>query len=87
MDLQKFSKTGVPLLMNTNPNDPQLSDEGCKIADNILGNDKFAPGYKRVHWEGCPHGFAVRGDLNNPVHKAGKEGAFKESVNWFLAKL
>lgn len=58
-DFEKFSKTGVPLLMNTNPNDPQLSDEGCKIADNILGNDKFAPGYKRVHWEGCPHGFAV----------------------------
>jgi len=86
-DFEKFAKTGVPLLMNTNPDDPQLSAEGRKIADDILGNGKFAPGYKRVHWENCNHGFSVRGDLSNPEFKAGKEGAFKESVAWFLAKL
>ena len=32
-------------------------------ADEILADGKFAPGYERVHWEGCKHGFAVKGDL------------------------
>jgi hypothetical protein len=73
--------------MNTNPNDPQLSDEGRAQADSILGGGKFAPGYKRAHYEGCKHGFMVRGDLNDPVAKAGKEGAFKGSVEWFMAHL
>jgi hypothetical protein len=29
----------------------------------------------------------VRGDLSNPQVKAGKEGAFKESVEWFMEHL
>ena len=32
-------------------------------ADELLGDGKFAPGYKRPYWEGCTHGFAVRGDM------------------------
>jgi hypothetical protein len=87
MYAQKFAKTSVPLLMNTNPEDPQLSDEGRELADKVLGDGKFAPGYKRVHWEHCRHGFAVRGDLSNPQYKAGKEGSFKDSVDWFLTHL
>lgn len=46
--------------------------------------DKFAPGYKREYFAGCTHGFAVRGDLSIPAVKAGKEGAFKSSVEWFM---
>ena len=33
------------------------------MADRILGDGKFEPGYKRTFWKGCEHGFAVRGDL------------------------
>lgn len=39
-------------------------------ADEILGGGKFAPGYERTYWEGCTHGFAVRGDM----------------VSWFLVR-
>jgi anti-sigma factor RsiW len=73
--------------MNTNPNDPQLSDEGRQMADDIFGDGKFAPGYKRVHWEEAKHGFAVRGDLSNPHYKAAKEGSFKDTAEWFMAHL
>jgi len=52
-----------------------------------LGDGKFKPGYKREYFNGCTHGFAVRGDMNNPEVKAGKEGAFKASVEWFLKHL
>lgn len=31
--------------------------------DKILGSGAFAPGYERTYWEGCAHGFSVRGDL------------------------
>jgi hypothetical protein len=53
-------------------------------ADEILGGGKFTPGYKREYFEGCTHGFAVRGDMTNPQVKAGKEGAFKSTVEWFM---
>jgi len=33
------------------------------------------------------HGFAVRGDMTNPVEKKAKEGAFDSAVKWFSAKL
>lgn len=33
------------------------------VADEVLGGRKFAPGYERTYWDGCAHGFAVRGDL------------------------
>jgi hypothetical protein len=35
----------------------------CRIADELLGNGQYAPGYERAHFPGCNHGFAVRGDL------------------------
>ena len=65
--------------------DQQFSLEACAKADEILGGDKFAPGYKRKHFEGCSHGFAVCGDMSDPKVKAGKEGpegAFKAAVEW-----
>ncbi|KAF9010429.1 hypothetical protein BDZ89DRAFT_1143503 [Hymenopellis radicata] len=48
---------------------------------------KFEPGYKREYFDGCTHGFAVRGDLSDPKVKAGKEGAFVAAVEWFLKYL
>jgi len=56
-------------------------------ADEILGNGKFVPGYKREYFSGCTHGFAVRGDMSNALIKAGKEGSFKATVEFFLAHL
>ncbi|KAF7983753.1 hypothetical protein HWV62_19733 [Athelia sp. TMB] len=83
-DLQKyFDVAKAPLLINSCTVDRVFPEEAQIKADEILGGGKFAPGYKRAHWEGCTHGFAVRGDMSDPKVKAGKEGAFKESVEWF----
>jgi hypothetical protein len=61
-NLQQKSKT--PILINSCDNDKQLPKEACEIADRILGEGKYEPGYKRVNWPGCTHGFAVRGPFS-----------------------
>lgn len=43
--------------------DRQFPPEKQKVVDELLGNGKYAPGYERTYWEGCVHGFAVRGDM------------------------
>ncbi|KIK58632.1 hypothetical protein GYMLUDRAFT_74886 [Collybiopsis luxurians FD-317 M1] len=78
-----FTSSRAPLLINSCEFDSTFPLEACTKADEIFGDGKFAPGYKRAHWEGCTHGFAVRGDMSDPKVKAGKEGAFKETIKWF----
>ena len=85
---QKYASTvKAPLLINSCEVDSRFPKEAQKIADEILGGGKFAPGYKREYFEGCTHGFAVRGDLSDPKVKAGKEGSFKAAAEWFLKYL
>ncbi|KAF8878880.1 hypothetical protein BD779DRAFT_1175754 [Infundibulicybe gibba] len=86
-DFEKYAASSTaPLLMNSCTNDKQFPHEAQAQADAVLGDGKFTPGYKREYWDGCTHGFAVRGDVNDPKAKAGKEGAFKAAVEW-LSKL
>jgi len=83
-DLERYkAESKAPLLINSCEVDPAFPQEMQALADEILGGGKFAPGYERTYWEGCNHGFAVKGDLSNPKVKAGKEGAFKASVEFF----
>ncbi|KAK7021929.1 hypothetical protein VNI00_017158 [Paramarasmius palmivorus] len=83
-DLEKYFQTSkAPLLINSCTNDSQFPHEAQAMADELLGSGKFVPGYKREYFEGCTHGFAVRGDLNDIKAKAGKEGAFRAAVGWF----
>ncbi|KAH9932723.1 alpha/beta-hydrolase [Epithele typhae] len=85
-DLENYAKTSrAPLLINSCEVDPMFPVEAQKKADEILGGGKFAPGYERTYWEGCHHGYAVRGDMSNPKVKAGKEGTFEATVK-FLKK-
>ncbi|KAH7926966.1 alpha/beta-hydrolase [Leucogyrophana mollusca] len=85
-DLEKYAEMSkAPLLINSCTVDPPFPPEARAKADEILGGGKFAPGYQREYWEGCTHGFAVRGDMSDPKVKAGKEGAFLKSVE-FLKK-
>jgi dienelactone hydrolase len=87
-DLEKLRDVATaPILINSCPIDTQFTLEFQAKADEILGDGKYAPGYKREYWEGCTHGFTIRGDLNDPLFKAGKEGAFKAAVEWFGAHL
>ncbi len=83
---QKYASTAkAPLLINSCTVDSQFPPESQTQADKILAD--FAPGYKREYFEGCTHGFAVRGDLSDPKVKAGKEGAFKSVVEWMIKYL
>jgi len=82
-DLEKYvSSSKAPLLINSCTVDQQFPPEAQAKADELFKG--FAPGYKREYFEGCTHGFAVRGDLSDPKVKAGKEGAFKATVEWFI---
>ncbi|KAJ7665978.1 Alpha/Beta hydrolase protein, partial [Mycena polygramma] len=86
LDLEKYAASSkAPLLINTCPVDVQFPIESQAKADEILAG--FAPGYRRDFFQGCTHGFAVRGDLTDPKVKAGKEGAFKATVEWFMKHL
>ncbi|PCH44440.1 alpha/beta-hydrolase [Wolfiporia cocos MD-104 SS10] len=85
-DLQRYlAEAKAPLLINCAETDNMFPKEAQEKADEILGGGKYTPGYERTYWEGCTHGFAVRGDISDPRVKAGKEGVFKASVE-FLNK-
>jgi len=87
-DLETYKETAIaPLLINSCQIDQQFPLESQAKADELLGEGRFAHGYKQLFWDGCTHGFAVRGDMNDPKVKAGKEGAFKASVEWFMKYL
>jgi len=83
-DFEKYKELSkAPLLINSCEVDSTFPKESQAIADTVLGDGKFAPGYEQVYWEGCRHGFAIRGDMNDPKVKAGKEGAFEGSVKFY----
>lgn len=58
-----IQKSKAPILINSCDIDQQFPKEACDMADKLLGDQKYKPGYRRVHWPGCVHGFAVKGDL------------------------
>ena len=50
-------------MINSCEVDQMFPKEAQAIADEILEGGKYAPGYERTYWDGCHHGFAVRGDM------------------------
>ncbi|TFY64644.1 hypothetical protein EVJ58_g2495 [Rhodofomes roseus] len=85
-DMERYLvESKAPLLINSCEVDAMFPKEAQEKVDAILGGGRFKPGYERTYWQGCMHGFAVRGDMSNPSVRAGKEGAFKASVE-FLRK-
>ncbi|KAH9840041.1 alpha/beta-hydrolase [Rhodofomes roseus] len=85
-DLEKYrDESKVPILINSCETDSQFPPDFQAKADEIFKG--FAPGYERLYWEGCTHGFAVRGDISDPKIKAGKEGAFEATVKFFKKHL
>lgn len=81
-DLKKVTPE-IPMLFVTCTTDSQYPPEAQKTGDEILGNGSMeGAGYKRVFYEGCTHGFAVRGDKSDPKVKFGKEDAFKQAIEW-----
>ncbi|KAH9998000.1 dienelactone hydrolase endo-1,3,1,4-beta-D-glucanase [Russula vinacea] len=80
-----IEKSKVPILINSCEEDNTFPKSFAEAADKKF--EGFAPGYRRTYYEGASHGFAVRGDVSKPTVKAAKEGAFKESVQWFIKYL
>ncbi|KAJ7113819.1 hypothetical protein C8R44DRAFT_841988 [Mycena epipterygia] len=81
-NLEKYAAVSkASLLLNTCMVDAQFPHEAQAKADEIFAG--FEPGYRREYFEGCTHGFAIRGDLSDPKVKAGKEGVFKATVERF----
>ncbi|KAI6103118.1 alpha/beta-hydrolase [Pisolithus croceorrhizus] len=72
----------APLLLEMGDQDREVDVKKQGEIDDILGDGKYAPGYKRECWPGCGHGFAVRADILDPQQFEGKEGSFKSSVAW-----
>jgi len=53
------------------------------MTDAVLGDGKFAPGYKRLHFDGCSHGFAVRANAKDSQMRKAKDASFVAAVRWF----
>jgi dienelactone hydrolase len=87
-DLERLAASGskAKVLIHSCNIDRPFPPEVQAKADELLGDVKYQAGYKRLHWEGCCHGFAVRGDPSDPKGKAGK-GAFKATVEPFKSIL
>jgi dienelactone hydrolase len=84
-DLNTLSQLSpaVPMLFNTCEVDQMYPAEAQAKGDEILGNgSKEGKAYKRNYYDGCTHGFAVRGDIKDEKVKFGKEDSFKQSVEW-----
>ncbi|KAF5336254.1 hypothetical protein D9758_016045 [Tetrapyrgos nigripes] len=82
-DLEKYkSSSKAPLLINGCEFDEWFPPSAGVKADELFGEGNFSPGYRHEYFEGCTHGFAVRGNLSNAQVKAGKEGSFKSTVEW-----
>ena len=85
-DFERYAKeVNVPLIINSCETDPQFTKEKQEFADKVFAD--FKPGWSRPYFPGATHGFAVRGDLSDPRVKAAKEGAFKNTVEWFIKSL
>ncbi|KAJ6498276.1 hypothetical protein DFH09DRAFT_1376179 [Mycena vulgaris] len=87
-DLEKYRTTATaPLLINSCADDPPFPPAAQAQVDALLSGGRFAPGYKRAFFDGCAHGFAAHGNMSDPLVRAGKEGAFRGTVDWFLKHL
>jgi len=60
-----LAQSKAPILINSCDIDQAFPKESCEMTDRLLGDGKYAPGYKRVHWPGCTHGFAVSGETSS----------------------
>ncbi|THH27069.1 hypothetical protein EUX98_g7119 [Antrodiella citrinella] len=80
---EKYRETSrAPLLLHGCEVDRMFTQEVQAVADEVLENGQFHPGYERTYWDGCNHGFASKDDADAKA-KAAKEGVFEVSVKFF----
>ncbi|KAA1127864.1 hypothetical protein PGTUg99_008791 [Puccinia graminis f. sp. tritici] len=81
--LELRAKSKVPLLINSCEIDQSFGAEAQKQSDEILGDGKYKPGYKRTYYPGASHGFGIRANLSNPAEKRAFDDSYKQIVKWF----
>ncbi|KAI8454246.1 Alpha/Beta hydrolase protein [Phakopsora pachyrhizi] len=82
-----LEKSNVPMLINSCEVDQRFPIDFQKVTDEILGDGKYKPGYKRNYYPGATHGFGCRADLSKPSEKEAFDKSFVETVNWFKTHL
>ncbi|KAH8927908.1 alpha/beta-hydrolase [Atractiella rhizophila] len=76
---QALQATGLPLLFVTAEEQKPIGPEQRKLLDDTFAG---AQNYSRKHYDG-PHGFAVRGDFNDPKQLKNIKDAFDDVLKWF----
>ncbi|KAL8283307.1 hypothetical protein RQP46_005717 [Phenoliferia psychrophenolica] len=80
-DLLRLKESSrCPILWNVPELDGSYTTAKADQASEIFAESEL---YKRVDYPGCKHGFASRGDLDDPEVKAAKDKCFDETVRFF----
>ncbi|KAK4135878.1 alpha/beta-hydrolase [Trichocladium antarcticum] len=84
---EDVEKVVRPLSVANGDDDAFLPKEKMKRLVGILEGKNAGSGGEAVHetvvYPGAKHGFAVRGDLGDPLQKARGEGSEEQAVAWF----
>lgn len=87
-DIEKLLKSShAPILINSCETDGQFPIEFQRVTDEILGEGKYKPGYKRNYYPGASHGFGCRADLEKPSEKKAFNESTDEIISWFKTHL
>ncbi|GAD93966.1 dienelactone hydrolase family protein [Paecilomyces variotii No. 5] len=81
VDSEELRNIKGPLSISAAETDPIFPAEKRHESEDIL--KEIGLPYQLSLYSGVSHGFAVRGDLDNPVVRYGKEAAFIQALMWF----
>jgi dienelactone hydrolase len=77
----EIEAVGVPVQILAPETDTQLTPEKKAFCNKVIPT--LGVDYDYQYFPGLVHGFATRGDMNNPVEKKGLERAKNAAVHWF----
>ncbi|ODQ61841.1 hypothetical protein WICANDRAFT_82023 [Wickerhamomyces anomalus NRRL Y-366-8] len=80
-ELSEVKEIINPIIFSCAENDPAFTDELRTQSQQILKENKIK--YQFDLFSGVAHGYAVRGDPNNPDDKYASEKTLKDQIAWF----
>lgn len=78
---EMFKAVSKPLLISAAEVDPVFGLKDRIQAESILSENKIR--FMLTLFSGVSHGFAVRGDISDPVVKYSKEKVLADQISWF----